>query len=273
MGRLIAAVATAARRSNVEPDPAALPLLAVLAARMHTILAADGGELTDDSDLDNNAALNAIGHTASRYATLGVRELTAIVAAGAPFREEVTAELPASHRQAALDAARRPPTKPDYWPGPLGYATALHDAVVTAEREDDGSDVRRAYMMGLRVAAALYGLPAGAAPADRAGAEADPAPVPRFIPPGGPPPAVMTEYRRLCAGLDLEPVFVIRGKDQLAPATIDAYRQFCVDHGLAGQVIEVTRAYVEIRGWQRRHPGRVKLPDHKHVPVGGDEDG
>ncbi len=32
------------------------------------------------------------------------------------FREEVTAELPASHRQAALDAGRRPPTKAEFLP-------------------------------------------------------------------------------------------------------------------------------------------------------------
>lgn len=64
---------------------------------------------------------------------------------------------------------------------------------------------------------------------------------------------------------DPMPVFVIKGKDQLAGKTIDWYRTYCEDEGLTEQAAQVADAAAEIRAWQARHPGLVKLPDHRHV--------
>lgn len=71
---------------------------------------------------------------------------------------------------------------------------------------------------------------------------------------------------------DPMPVFVIKGKDQLALPAVHAYRQLCLDHGLVDQAVQVTRAYAELNGWQRRHPDRVALPDHEHVPAAAGAD-
>ncbi len=266
--RLLEAMGRAVRDSHVEPEPASLPLLVTIAQRMYAIFTDGAAELTDDSELDNTT-LNAIGFTASRYGVLGVRELTAMVAAGVPFREDVTAELPASHRQAVLEALREPPTAPDYWPGPLGYSVALHKAVTAAEAADDGSDARRFYAIGLRVAAGLYGLPDGVAPANRRAAADDLPPIRRVLFGDEPPPEELVRYRMLCGELDLMPVFVIKGKDRLAPAAVAAYRDLCAAAGLSGQADQVQHAVTEIIGWQARHPRKVQTPDHAHVPVGG----
>lgn len=241
--RVEAAVAQAVRDLSVEPWPGTPPLLTQIAVRMYAIFTG-GGVLADDTDLDHdNAALNAIGTTASRYGALGVRELGAILDAGGPFREDVTVRLPASHRKAVEESMSRPPTRPDFWPGPVGYAVALHEAVRAAESEQDGSDARTFYLMGLRVAAGLYGLPDGSS---------------------------STARREAMRPLDLMPVFVIKGKDWLAPDAVDAYRRLCLDSGLPEQAVQVALAGEEIRGWQRRHPDRVRVPSHEHVPVGGE---
>lgn len=238
MGRIEDAMTKAVRDSHVEPDPGAISFLTEIAVRMYAIFT-EGGVLTDDSKLDNTA-LNALGYTASRYGALGARELSKMVAAGVPFREDVVAELPESHRQAVREALSRPPTKPDFWPGPLGYAVALHDALREAENEQDGSDARKFYLMGLRVAAGLYGLPGGDNPA---------------------------AVRPMMGGLDLMPVFVIKGHDKLGPTAVELYAQLCRDAGLDGQSAEVVEAAAEMWAWQDRHPDRVRLPDHPHVPV------
>lgn len=68
---------------------------------------------------------------------------------------------------------------------------------------------------------------------------------------------------------DPMPVFVIKGKDKLAPRAVDAYAQLCDTLGLDEQRREVELAAEEIRGWQQRHRDLVKLPDHPHVPAAG----
>lgn len=65
------------------------------------------------------------------------------------------------------------------------------------------------------------------------------------------------------------PVFVIKGKDALAVPTLKAYFDECVDHGLMSQAAEVERAIDEVSRWQRSNIDKTKLPDHRHVPVGG----
>ncbi len=72
---------------------------------------------------------------------------------------------------------------------------------------------------------------------------------------------------------DPMPVFVIKGKDRLAPAAIEAYRTLCEDHGLTHQATQVDVAHDEVAGWQERNPDLVKLPDHDHVPARGTPDG
>lgn len=66
---------------------------------------------------------------------------------------------------------------------------------------------------------------------------------------------------------DPMPVFVIKGKDSLAPAAVMAYADLCVSAGLEDQAGEVESAFLEITEWQRLHPDAVKTPDHKHVPA------
>lgn len=66
---------------------------------------------------------------------------------------------------------------------------------------------------------------------------------------------------------DPMPVFVVKGKDFLAPGTVEAYRDMCVDAGLANQAREVALAHEEIMQWQTRNPHRLRWPAHEHVPV------
>ena len=66
---------------------------------------------------------------------------------------------------------------------------------------------------------------------------------------------------------DPMPVFVLKGKDLLAPDAIAAYQNACAARGLDEQARQVWLALGEIAGWQSRNPGLVKLPDHPHVPV------
>jgi hypothetical protein len=70
------------------------------------------------------------------------------------------------------------------------------------------------------------------------------------------------------APLDPMPVFVIKGKDRLAPDAVAAYSDLCLAGELDEQWAEVQAALAEIICWQRRHPGLVETPDHKHVPAG-----
>lgn len=67
-------------------------------------------------------------------------------------------------------------------------------------------------------------------------------------------------------GDDPMPVFVIQGKDRLAPQTIAQYARSCEAAGLTEQAREVRKALLEITEWQHRNHDRVKYPDHKHVP-------
>lgn len=71
---------------------------------------------------------------------------------------------------------------------------------------------------------------------------------------------------------DPMPVFVLKGKDALAPGVVDYYRRECHRHGLIDQAKQVGLAFEEMAAWQRDNPERVKLPAHNHVPVGQDAD-
>lgn len=66
---------------------------------------------------------------------------------------------------------------------------------------------------------------------------------------------------------DPMPVFVLKGKDALAPGIIDAYRRECIRHGLDDQAEQVASAFREMADWQARNWTLVKLPDHPHVPA------
>ncbi len=63
------------------------------------------------------------------------------------------------------------------------------------------------------------------------------------------------------------PVFKIKAKDALAVEAIEAYRDLCVRESLTDQAGQVDLAIGEIEDWQAMHPGRVKLPDHVHMPM------
>jgi hypothetical protein len=73
------------------------------------------------------------------------------------------------------------------------------------------------------------------------------------------------DERATVAGM---PVFVLKAKDALAVWPIEDYRRECVRHGLIDQAEQVQLAIDEIKAWQAAHWDLVKLPDHKHVPVG-----
>jgi hypothetical protein len=66
---------------------------------------------------------------------------------------------------------------------------------------------------------------------------------------------------------DPMPVFPLQAEDRLAATAIEAYRVACRDAGLNDQAFEVGAALAEFLRWEARHPERMKLPDHKHVPV------
>jgi hypothetical protein len=72
---------------------------------------------------------------------------------------------------------------------------------------------------------------------------------------------------------DPMPVFTIKAKDLLADDTLRAYYDLCAKNGLAEQAAEVLAARAEMREWQVRNVLLLKLPDHKHVPVGGQPGG
>jgi hypothetical protein len=67
---------------------------------------------------------------------------------------------------------------------------------------------------------------------------------------------------------DVMPVFVIKAKDNLALAALDAYKRACIDMGLSRQADQVQQAADEIFMWRMRHPDECKQPDHDHVPAG-----
>lgn len=73
--------------------------------------------------------------------------------------------------------------------------------------------------------------------------------------------------RREAENRDPMPEFTIKAKDLLALDTLLAYAELCREHGLDWQAGEVDSAIQEMRDWQRRNWGQMKLPDHRHVPV------
>lgn len=81
--------------------------------------------------------------------------------------------------------------------------------------------------------------------------------------------AACAEVRSVFSGryvdTDPMPVFVIKGKDRLAPEAIAAYSKLCLAGELDEQWVEVETALAEIVVWQQRHPDLVKTPSHKHV--------
>ena len=68
------------------------------------------------------------------------------------------------------------------------------------------------------------------------------------------------------------PVFILKGKDKLALSTINYYLNKCISARLTEQAKEVAKAYMEMRNWQDDNPEEMKLPDHKHIPVGEQHD-
>ena len=64
---------------------------------------------------------------------------------------------------------------------------------------------------------------------------------------------------------DPEPIFTIKGKDNLALRTINFYRNLCAEEGLIEQAQEVRKAYLEMDKWRKCYPGYCNNPDHKHV--------
>lgn len=64
------------------------------------------------------------------------------------------------------------------------------------------------------------------------------------------------------------PVFTIQAKDEFAVEIILQYRDLCRRYGLLEQAIEVQTAIDEMIDWRMENHELVKLPSHKHVPVG-----
>lgn len=63
------------------------------------------------------------------------------------------------------------------------------------------------------------------------------------------------------------PVFVIKAKDVLSLAILEAYIDLCVSLKLHYQAQQVRSAYNEVARWREANPELVKAPHHPHVPV------
>ena len=73
--------------------------------------------------------------------------------------------------------------------------------------------------------------------------------------------AVLDERGLLTFPVD-EPLFLLRGKDKLAPATIDNYQSLVQTR--SNNVRHAQAAFdaaKNMREWQHSHPERVKIPD------------
>lgn len=68
-------------------------------------------------------------------------------------------------------------------------------------------------------------------------------------------------------GSDPMPVFVIKAKDNLAPAAVFSYATLVEGLGLYTQAKQTRLALNEIVAWRERNPSACKWPDHKHVPA------
>jgi hypothetical protein len=58
-----------------------------------------------------------------------------------------------------------------------------------------------------------------------------------------------------------EPLFLLRGKDLLAPVAVQAYGRQLFELGDVGMAQAVEEVLDGMRGWQRSNRGRVGLPD------------
>lgn len=68
---------------------------------------------------------------------------------------------------------------------------------------------------------------------------------------------------------DDEPVFILRGQDQLTPAAIHEYADLCRAAGADGAHVAGVRSAADAIGrWQREHADRVKLPDTEATDAG-----
>lgn len=63
------------------------------------------------------------------------------------------------------------------------------------------------------------------------------------------------------------PVFIIKGRDALAPEAVAAYRDLCLKYRLDAQAAQVQLALDEIEAWQAAYPDDLRLPNHAHVPA------
>lgn len=59
-----------------------------------------------------------------------------------------------------------------------------------------------------------------------------------------------------------EPIFILRGQDQCAPAAIDDYREWCVEAGAQQAHLDaVLKAEQHFEAFQTNNPDRVKVAD------------
>lgn len=76
----------------------------------------------------------------------------------------------------------------------------------------------------------------------------------------------MSKYGRITAENkeipEDEPLFIVRGKDRLAPALIEKYANLAEDYGASEEFVnEIWSLYWEMKDWQHAHPDRIKVPD------------
>lgn len=59
-----------------------------------------------------------------------------------------------------------------------------------------------------------------------------------------------------------EPVFVLRGKDLLAPRIVAEWIQAAMRNGVNANKVQRAREHLEdMHHFQEKHPGRCKIPD------------
>jgi hypothetical protein len=63
------------------------------------------------------------------------------------------------------------------------------------------------------------------------------------------------------------PRFTVLAQDALALDVLRFYIDECHRRGLHRQAEQVVQAHAEMADWRKRHPDRIKNPDHTHRPV------
>lgn len=83
-------------------------------------------------------------------------------------------------------------------------------------------------------------------------------------------PEEFATYKEVQLNTGGEPIFVLRGQDMFAECGIVGYQTELLSHRVLEQADQVSLALEEMQQWQESNANRLKVPDHRHVPVSGE---